>query len=70
MGTLTCRIWFWMLRKTYPWMHLVLLGLQVLMVGHPQRQIKQIQFWRTVYKIDFAALLTLVMEIVQPEFWL
>lgn len=65
----TLRFPFWLLRKTYPWMHIAILSLAVITSRNTQRQQQLVRLWLTVYKIDFSALLALAIDLAQPEFW-
>jgi hypothetical protein len=60
---------FWILRKTYPWMHIAILGWRVIASGNPRSQ-QMAEVWFRVYKIDFSQLLAIAIELSQPEFWI
>lgn len=66
----TLRFSFWLLRKTYPWMHIVMRCWQAIASKNTQRRQKQFRLWLTVYKIDFSALLAFGSDLIQPEFWI
>lgn len=65
----TYRLTFWLLRKTYPWMHVVILVVMVT-ASRDTQQRQQIRLWRTLYNIDFSKLLAIAIELSQPEFWI
>jgi hypothetical protein len=65
----TCRLTFWLLRKTYPWMHVVILVVMAT-ASRDTQQRQQIRLWRTLDKIDFSGLLAIAIELSQPEFWI
>jgi hypothetical protein len=60
---------FWLLRKTYPWMHIALLALWVI-AFRDTRIRQQSRLWRTLYKIDFSVLGAIAIELSQPQFWI
>jgi len=59
----------WLLHKTYPWMHVVVLVGAIALCPNPRHTRYQLRFWRAFYKLDLAALLANFMELAQPEFW-
>lgn len=70
MSRFQCCWMLWLLRSTYPWLHLPLRSWQAIAAPPSQRSRRWARVWVTVYHIDFAALLAFGMEMVQPEFWL
>ncbi|UBF24611.1 hypothetical protein K9N68_23450 [Kovacikia minuta CCNUW1] len=61
---------FWLLRKTYPCMHILILSICLLSSrGAHQQQWQQLRLWFVICKIDFSALMMLAIDLTQPEFW-
>lgn len=64
-----CKLFWQFLRRTYPWIPLAIaLWRATGLAGH-DRQRAQIKFWKLYSRIDFAGLLAIAIEMIQPEFW-
>lgn len=62
-------IWFRLLRNTYPWLSLFIQARRVIFsCGHDKIR-QQVRFWWLFYQLDFANLLAIAIELIQPEFW-
>ncbi len=55
-------------RRTYPWLPLLVLGGQVLIRQGTARD--RWRCWGLLAQIDFASLIAIAMDVMQPEFWL
>lgn len=64
------RCLYWrVVRRTYPWMPLLILGWRVLITqGNPHDR-TLIRFWMLVYRLDLAGLMAIAMDLIQPEYW-
>ncbi|AFY47838.1 hypothetical protein Nos7524_1980 [Nostoc sp. PCC 7524] len=65
----SCYLWFRLIRKTYPWLSLVIQARRVIFASGVERMREQVQFWMLFYKLDFANLLAIAIDLIQPEFW-
>ncbi|MEA5566704.1 hypothetical protein [Anabaena sp. UHCC 0399] len=70
MLTKPCHLWFRLIRKTYPWLSLVIQGRRVIFAASVEQMRERVRFWILFYKLDFANLLAIAIELIQPEFWL
>lgn len=69
MLTQPCCFWFRFLRKTYPWLSLLIQARRVIFSGGTEQMRQQVRFCILFYKLDFANLLAIAIELIQPEFW-
>lgn len=69
MLTKPCHLWFRLIRKTYPWLSLLIQAKRVLFAGSVEQMREQVRFWTIFYKLDFANLLAIAIDLIQPEFW-
>lgn len=65
-----CRLTLWLLRQTYPWLHILILGVRMAIADQPQQQHLQLALQFRLYRINFAGLLELAIDLTQPEFWI
>jgi hypothetical protein len=59
-----------LLRRSYPWLPLLLLGSRTLIRLNASSHRDRLRCWWLLYRIDFANLLAIAMEMIQPEYWL
>lgn len=64
-----CYLWLRLIRKTYPWLSLVIQARRVMLAGGVEQMRERVRFWVLFYKLDFANLLAIAIELIQPEFW-
>ncbi len=57
------------MRRTYPWIPLAIVLWRAAGATGRDRLRAQIKFWKLYSRIDFAGLLAIAMELIQPEFW-
>lgn len=65
-----CCLSWRLLRRTYPWLPLLLLGSRTLMGLNVLPDRDRLRCWYLLYRIDFANLLAIAIELIQPEYWL
>lgn len=65
----SCCLWLWMLRSSYPWGGLLLQLIRLLWIGNERRSRERLRLWRLWLRIDFANLLAIAIDLMQPEFW-
>ncbi|WP_297080023.1 hypothetical protein [Thermoleptolyngbya sp. M55_K2018_002] len=58
-----------MLRSSYPWGGLLLQLARLLWIGNERRSRERLRLWRLWLRIDFANLLAIAIDLMQPEFW-
>lgn len=61
-------VWFRLLRRTYPWLPLLMQTVRILIACNPPYR-EQVRFWRLLIQVDYAELLAIVIDLAQPEFW-
>ncbi|MBD2342963.1 hypothetical protein H6G18_02215 [Anabaena subtropica FACHB-260] len=61
--------WFRLIRNTYPWLSLLIQARRVMFSCGNQKIREQVRFWQLFYRVDFASLLAIAIELIQPEFW-
>ncbi|YAF94091.1 MAG: hypothetical protein AB3A66_15860 [Nodularia sp. CChRGM 3473] len=62
-------IWFRLIRHTYPWLPLLIQARRVIFSCGTHQIREQVRFWRLFYRLDFASLLAIAIDLIQPEFW-
>ncbi|ODG97947.1 hypothetical protein A4S05_11170 [Nostoc sp. KVJ20] len=61
---------FWrLIRYTYPWLPLLITVWHIIRLTGIDRCRAQVRFWILLSRIDFASLIALVGDLIQPEFW-
>ncbi|MCG6133802.1 MAG: hypothetical protein MET45_03925 [Nostoc sp. LLA-1] len=63
------QIWFRLIRRTYPWLPLIIQTRRVIFACDNQQVREQVRFWRLFYQLDFAGLIAIAIDLIQPEFW-
>lgn len=66
---LKCRLYWRMVRLTYPWLPLLIMGWRTLTTHGNQRNLAQVRFWLLFNRIDFANLIAIALDLIQPEYW-
>lgn len=69
MKSLCRKFWFRLLRKTYPWTALVLIGWRIAWACELQLIREQVRFMVILTKLDWAALISIAMDLLVPEAW-
>jgi hypothetical protein len=62
-------IWFRLIRNTYPWLSLLIQTRRVIFSCGNHQIREQVRFWQLFYRLDFASLLAIAIELTQPEYW-
>jgi hypothetical protein len=57
------------MRLTYPWLPLTIMLWRMVISTGIHRSRVQIRCWRLLTRIDFANLLVIALEMIQPEYW-
>ncbi|MBD2355150.1 hypothetical protein H6G41_11050 [Tolypothrix sp. FACHB-123] len=70
MLTKPCYFWFRLLRQTYPCLSLLIQVRRVLLADGVEQIREKVRFWILFYKLDFANLLAIAIDFIQPEFWI
>lgn len=65
----TCRLFWRTVRLTYPWLPLLVMGWRTLVMSGTDRDRAQVRFWVLLNRVDFANLLAIALEMIQPEYW-
>ncbi|MBD2731949.1 hypothetical protein H6G96_38240 [Nostoc sp. FACHB-892] len=61
---------FWhIIRLTYPWLPLLITLWRIIRLTGIDRCRAQVRFWILLNRIDFASLIALASDLIQPEFW-
>lgn len=61
---------FWhIIRLTYPWLPLLITLWRIIRLTGIDRCRAQVRLWILLSRIDFASLIALASELIQPEFW-
>ncbi|MDX2232757.1 MAG: hypothetical protein NW220_24210 [Leptolyngbyaceae cyanobacterium bins.349] len=58
------------LRRTYPWLPWMLITWQILVTHRDQRDRVLLRWWSLLYRLDWANLLAIAMDMIQPEYWM
>lgn len=66
---LKCRLYWRIVRLTYPWVPLCVVGWKTITSAGIQRNLAQVRFWILLNRIDFANLLAIALDLIQPEYW-
>ncbi|MFN6452923.1 MAG: hypothetical protein RM022_012040 [Nostoc sp. EfeVER01] len=61
---------FWhIIRLTYPWLPLLITLWRIIRLTGIDRCRAQVRLWILLSRIDFASLIALASDLIQPEFW-
>lgn len=66
---MSCRLFWRAVRLTYPWLPLALTLWRIVGSTDRRRHRAQVRFWRLYSRLDFADLLAIAIDLIQPEFW-
>jgi hypothetical protein len=66
---MTCKLLWRLIRVTYPWVPIVITLWQMATRTDRYRSRAQVKFWRLYSRIDFATLLSIAIDLSQPEYW-
>lgn len=58
------RLWFLIVRKTYPWASLIIIAFRIIASNGIKRNREKARFLMTSVKIDFAAILSLMNDLL------
>lgn len=58
------RMWFLIVRKTYPWASLIIIALRVIRSNGIKRNREKARFLMTSLKIDFAGIISLMNDLL------
>lgn len=58
------RMWFLIVRKTYPWATLIIIALRVIASSGSKRNREKARFLMTSVKIDYAGILSLLNDLL------
>lgn len=58
------RLWFLIVRKTYPWASLIIIALRIIASNGVKRNREKTRFLMTSVKIDFAGILSLMNDLL------
>lgn len=62
---------FWLIvRLTYPWVSLAIALWRMATLTELDRARAQVRFWILYHRINFANLLAIAIDLLQPEYWL
>ncbi|AUS99937.1 hypothetical protein CLI64_05775 [Nostoc sp. CENA543] len=64
-----CKLFWWLIRRTYPWLSLVINLWRITNSTDRQRHRAQVRFWILWSRIDFPSLIAIANELIQPEYW-
>lgn len=64
-----CTIQFRLLRLTYPWLPLAISLCRISKANGLKRHQEKVRFWLLVGRVDFANLLAIAIDLIQPEYW-
>jgi len=63
------RLYWQVVRRTYPWIPLVQTAWQALMTKGTEHDHALLRCWILLYRIDMAGLMALAIDLTQPEYW-
>jgi len=66
---MSCKLFWQIVRRTYPWLPLVITLCRAACSRGNNRLRAQIRFWKLYSQINFANLLAIAIDLTQPEFW-
>jgi hypothetical protein len=66
---MSCKLFWYALRFTYPWLLLVITLWRIITSTGLNRSRAQVRFWILFSRIDFASLILLANDLIQPEYW-
>jgi hypothetical protein len=66
---MSCKLFWRSVRFTYPWLSLVIILWRMAHSTDVERHRAQVRFWILVTRIDFANLLAIAIDMIQPEYW-
>ena len=66
---LNCKLYWRIIRLTYPWLPLAIMLWRMAISTDIHRSRARVRFWMLLTRIDFTNLLAIVIEMAQPEYW-
>jgi len=66
---MVCKLYWRALRHTYPWLPLAFTLWHLALASDRPCSRVRLRFWRLYSRINFANLLAIGMELIQPEYW-
>jgi len=66
---MSCKLFRRVVRRTYPWLPLVIALWRMATSTDAHRIRAQLRFWILYSRIDFANLLAIAIDLIQPEYW-
>ncbi|MBD2595917.1 hypothetical protein BCD64_11015 [Nostoc sp. MBR 210] len=66
---MSCKLFWQVIRCTYPWLSLAITLWRMIKSTGIHRSRAQVRFWILFSRIDFANLILLANELIQPEYW-
>jgi len=66
---MSCKLFWYALRLTYPWLSIAIILWRIIKSNGIYRSRAQVRFWILLSRIDFANLILLANELIQPEYW-
>lgn len=66
---MSCKLFWRLVRLTYPWSPLVITLWRIISSTDIDRHRAQVRFWLLYSRIDFASLLAIAIDLIQPEYW-
>ncbi|MBD2089039.1 hypothetical protein H6F67_04115 [Microcoleus sp. FACHB-1515] len=67
---MSCKFRWRILRLTYPWLPLAIALWRIITATDTCRLRARLRFWKLYSRIDFANLLAIAHDMIQPEYWL
>jgi hypothetical protein len=64
-----CKLLWRIVRLSYPWFSLVITLWRMATGTDVHRSRARVKFWRLYSRINFAALLSIAIDLSQPEYW-
>ncbi|MCC5639086.1 hypothetical protein LC593_25300 [Nostoc sp. CHAB 5844] len=64
-----CKLFWQVTRFTYPWLPLAITLWRILKSHGIHRSRAQVRFWILFSRINFANIMLLANELIQPEYW-
>jgi hypothetical protein len=66
---MSCKLFWRIVRLTYPWLPLIMTLWRIAGSTNHHRHRAQVRFWILLTRIDFANLIAIVSDLIQPEYW-
>jgi hypothetical protein len=66
---MSCKLFWRTVRLTYPWLPLLMTLWRIICATADHRQRALVRFWILLGRIDFANLLAIASDLIQPEYW-